>query len=158
MDVTLRDEIRQGRPFHSLEEEAALNLYRTAQMLTDLNEAFYRQHDLTPTQYNVLRILRGAGDAGLGRNEIRERLVSRMPDVTRLLDRMEEAGLVRRGRSATDRRCVPTVLTGKGRALVDGLDEPVAALNRRQFGHLTPGQLHSLIETLTHIRSRLTPE
>lgn len=158
MSTTLRDEIQQGRPFRSLEEEAALNLYRTTQMLADLNEAFYREYGLTPTQYNVLRILRGAGDAGLGRNEIRERLLSRMPDVTRLLDRMEEAGLVRRERSATDRRCVPTVLTEKGRALVDELNEPVAALNRRQFGHLTPGQLHSLIETLTQVRSQLSQE
>lgn len=158
MSATLREEIHQGRPFRSLEEEAALNLYRTTQMLADLNEVFYRQHGLTLTQYNVLRILRGAGAEGLGRNEIRERLLSRMPDVTRLLDRMEEAGLVRRERSATDRRCVPTFLTEKGRTLVDELDEPVAALNQRQFGHLTPGQLHSLIETLTQIRLQLPQE
>ncbi|GAA3822086.1 MarR family transcriptional regulator [Deinococcus aetherius] len=154
----MREEIQQQRPFRSLEEEAALNLYRTTQLLDDQNDAFYRQYGLTSTQYNVLRILRGAGPEGLGRNDIRERLLSRMPDVTRLLDRMEEAGLVRRERSASDRRCVPTVLTGKGRSLVDELDEPVAALNQRQFGHLTPGQLYSLIETLTQIRSRLNPE
>jgi DNA-binding MarR family transcriptional regulator len=156
MSATLRDEIQQQRPFRSLEEEAALNLYRTTQLLADMAETFHRQHGLTPTQYNVLRILRGAGSEGLGRNEIRERLLNRMPDVTRLLDKMEEAGLVWRERSTSDRRCVPTVLTEKGRALVNELDEPVAAMQHEQFGHLTPGQLHSLVETLTQIRARLT--
>jgi len=155
MSATLQDELHQRRPFQSLEEEAALNLYRTSSLLAEVGETFYQQHGLTATQYNVLRILRGAGDAGLGRNEIRERLVGRMPDVTRLLDKMEDAGLVKRERSSTDRRCVPTSLTPKGRALVDQLDEPVAALQHQQLGHLTPGQLHTLIETLTQIRAHL---
>ena len=158
MSVTLREEIYQLHPFRSLEEEAALNLYRTTHLLAEAGEFFYRQHELTPTQYNVLRILRGAGDAGLGRNDIRERLLGRMPDVTRLLDKMEEAGLVRRERSTADRRSVPTVLTANGRDLVNALDEPVAALQQRQFGHLTRGQLHTLIETLTQLRAQLTQE
>ncbi|MFB9990465.1 MarR family winged helix-turn-helix transcriptional regulator [Deinococcus oregonensis] len=158
MSATLQDELHQRRPFQSLEEEAALNLYRTTSLLADMFEVFYRQHGLTATQYNVLRILRGAGEAGLGRNDIRERLVGRMPDVTRLLDKMEEAGLVQRERSHVDRRCVPTVLTPKGRALVDELDEPVAALQHRQLGHLTPGQLHTLIETLTLIRLQVVQD
>ncbi|MFC4454797.1 MarR family winged helix-turn-helix transcriptional regulator [Deinococcus sonorensis] len=156
--TTLREEIHQQRPFRNLEEEAALNLFRTTQLIADRGEAFYQQHGLTPTQYNILRILRGAGDAGLGRNEIRERLLTRMPDVTRLLDKMEDAGLVQRVRSTTDRRCVPTALTPKGRTLVDQLDEPVAALHHEHFGHLTPGQLHTLIEIMTQIRGRLTPQ
>ena len=158
MSSTLRDEIQQPRPFRSLEEEAALNLHRTAQLLADRSEAKLREHGLAPNQYNILRILRGAGDGGLGRNEIRERLLSRMPDVTRLLDKMEDMGLVMRVRSTSDRRCVPTVLTEKGRALVDALDEPVAAMQHEQFGHLTPGQLHSLIEILTLIRAQLPKE
>lgn len=158
MSATLQNEIQQGRSFQSLEEEAALNLYRTTYLLAEVFETFYAQHGLTPTQYNVLRILRGAGDAGLGRNEIRERLLGRMPDVTRLLDKMEEAGLVKRERSATDRRCVPTVLTPEGRALVDQLDQPVAALQHQRLGHLSPGQLHTLIETLTQIRAHLSKD
>ncbi len=158
MSATLRDEIQQRSPFRSLEEEAALNLHRTAQLLADYGEAVMREYGLTPTQYNILRILRGAGDGGLGRNEIRERLLSRMPDVTRLLDKMEDMGLVTRVRSTTDRRCVPTALTEKGRALVDSLDEPVAAMQHEQFGHLTPGQLHSLVEILTLIRARVAQE
>ncbi len=158
MSTTLQQEIQQSKPFRSLEEEASLNLFRTVQLLADTNMQLMRQHGLTPTQYNVLRILRGAGDTGLGRNDIRDRLLDRMPDVTRLLDKMEEAGLVRRERSTTDRRCVPTLLTEKGKALVDELDAPVAAMQHEQFGHLTPGQLHTLIETLTQIRSRLAPD
>ncbi|AFZ68948.1 MarR family winged helix-turn-helix transcriptional regulator [Deinococcus peraridilitoris] len=156
MSATLRVEIQQNSPFRSLEEEAALNLHRTAQLLADQSELSLREYGLTPTQYNVLRILRGAGDGGLGRNEIRERLLSRMPDVTRLLDKMEDMGLVTRVRSSSDRRCVPTALTEKGHALVDSLDEPVAELHKAQFGHLTPGQLHSLIEALTLIRARVS--
>ncbi|ULH18356.1 MarR family transcriptional regulator (plasmid) [Deinococcus sp. KNUC1210] len=157
MSITLREEIQQQQAFRSLEQEASLNLYRTVQMLAERTDQFFQEYGLTSTQYNVLRILRGAGDAGLGRNEIRDRLVGRMPDVTRLLDRMEEARLVRRVRSTSDRRCVPTVLTEQGRTLVDSLDAPVAELENGQFGHLTTGQLHSLIETLTQIRARLLP-
>lgn len=155
MTSTLREEIQQAKPFRSLEEEANLNLFRTVQLLADANAQLLRDHGLTLTQYNVLRILRGAGKTGLGRNDIRDRMLERMPDVTRLLDRMEDAGLVSRERSNTDRRCVPTVLTAKGKALVDKLDHPVAAMQHEQLGHLTPGQLHTLIETLTQIRSHL---
>jgi DNA-binding MarR family transcriptional regulator len=158
MSTAPADELQQQHFLQSLEEEAVLSLYRTSQLLLDLNEAFCREHGFTLTQYNVLRILRGAGDAGLGRNEIRERLVNRMPDVTRLLDKMEEAGLVRRERSAADRRYVPTVLTERGRALVNGMDGPVVELQRSHLGHLSPGQLHTLIETMTSIRSRLESE
>ncbi|UBV45425.1 MarR family transcriptional regulator (plasmid) [Deinococcus taeanensis] len=152
----LRDEIQQRRPFRSLEEEAALNLFRTVSVIEEVMSDFLREHGLTPSQYNILRILRGAGDAGLGRNEIGERMLKRAPDMTRLLDRMEAAGLVLRQRSTTDRRCVPTLLTEKGRALVDALDKPNAALQDAQFAHLSHGQLLTLIETLTQIRERLT--
>lgn len=155
MSPAPQHEPKQQRILFSLEEEAALSLYRTSQLLLDLNEAFCREHGFTPSQYNVLRILRGAGEGGLGRNEIRERLVNRMPDVTRLLDRMEEAGLVRRERSSADRRYVPTVLTEQGLALVNEMDGPVIDLQRSHLGHLSPGQLHSLIETLALIRAHL---
>ena len=156
--TTLRDEIKQTKPFQSLEEEADLSLFRTVQLLSEANARLLRQHGLTFTQYNVLRILRGAGSTGLGRNDIRDRLLDRSPDATRLLDKMEEAGLVRRERSRTDRRCVPTVLTEKGRLLVDELDAPVAAMHHEQFGHLTTGQLHTLIETLAQIRSHIATD
>ncbi len=155
MSPTPGHEIGQQRSSVTLEEEAALSLYRTSQLLLDLNEAFFREHGFTPSQYNVLRILRGAGEGGLGRNEIRERLVNRMPDVTRLLDRMEEAGLVRRERSLADRRYVPTVLTEQGLALVNKMDGPVIESHRSHLGHLSPGKLHSLIEILALIRAHV---
>jgi DNA-binding MarR family transcriptional regulator len=106
------------------------------------------------TQYNVLRILRGAGRAGLCRNEIRDRLISRMPDVSRLLDRMEGAGLISRVRSEQDRRLVNTTLTTKGRNLVDALDDDVAESQAELLGHMSEKQLRALVELLGLARSR----
>ena len=117
MPTTLRDELRQEKPFRSLREEALLNIARTEAVVRERIERVLAAHGLSMTQYNVLRILRGAGPQGLCRNDIGQRLISRMPDVTRLLDRMEGAGLVSRVRSTDDRRLVNTTLTRRGRAL-----------------------------------------
>ena len=152
MPTGLRDEIRQERPFDSLHQEAYLNLVRTVVVLTDTLEQVLRPLGLSGPQYNVLRILRGAGAEGLCRNEIRDRLVSRMPDVTRLLDRMEALGLVRRERSEADRRQVSTYITDAGALLLDHADGPVAAEHARQLGHLTPDQLRTLVELTTLAR------
>src|SRR3982750_1704294 len=124
MSQTLRDEIRQTRPFDSLEQEALLAVERTAAVLMHRFADALKPHGITPTQYNVLRILRGAGAAGLFRNEIRDRLVAQVPDVTRLLDRMEDAGLVERERGETDRRLVTTRITRQGLQLLKRLDAP----------------------------------
>src|SRR4051794_8759267 len=94
----LQSELKQTKPFRSLEEEAPLNIARTAAVLEHALAQALKPYDITPTQYNVLRILRGAGRDGLCRNEVGERLVTRVPDVTRLLDRMEEQGLLARER------------------------------------------------------------
>ena len=152
MPIQLRDEISQRRPFGSRAEEALLNVSRTAALLQERLELVLRPRGLSGTQYNVLRLLRGAGPAGLCRNDIRDRLVSRMPDVTRLLDRMEEAGLVSRHRDTADRRLVTTQLTTRGRELVDALDGPVAAEHERLFGRLTDEQLQMLVLLLTQVR------
>ena len=149
----LKTEIRQTRAFPSLHEEAFLNLERSAAMLQDAFEQMLKPYGITGTQYNVLRILRGASPGGLCRNEIRDRLVTRMPDVTRLLDRMEDAGLITRERSTEDRRLVSTQLTRSGRKLVDSLDAVVTAEHKAQLRHLTAAQLRSLIELLTLVRS-----
>ena len=154
MSPDLREELQQTRPFVSLEQEAFLNLLRTQAELSDSFEQMLRPHGLSGTQYNVLRILRGAGPEGLCRNEIRGRLLTRMHDVTRLLDRMEAAGLVTRARSTEDRRQVGTQLTERGRALVDQLDAETAQEHRRRLGHLTESQLKSLVELLTLARRR----
>jgi DNA-binding MarR family transcriptional regulator len=153
MTADLRSEIRQRKPFRSREEEATLNLVRTASLVADALELLLKPHGISPAQYNVLRILRGAAPQGLGRNEIRSRLVARMPDVTRLLDRMEQAGLVRRERDVEDRRCVPTYLTEQGRALLERLDAPIAESHHRHLGHLSVGQLRTLTELLTLVRN-----
>jgi DNA-binding MarR family transcriptional regulator len=150
---TLREELRQQKPFRSLREEALVSIARTEAVTRERLERVFAPHGLSLTQYNVLRILRGAGKAGLCRNDIGDRLISRMPDVSRLLDRMESAGLVSRVRSTQDRRLVNTTLTPKGRALVDDLDAAVADAQKAQLGHMTNEQLRSLVELLSLARS-----
>ena len=152
----LKTEIRQAKAFPTIHEEAFLNLERTATMLTDAFEQMLKPYGITGTQYNVLRILRGAGAPGLCRNEIRDRLITRMPDVTRLLDRMENAGLITRERSTEDRRQVSTQLTREGRKLVDSLDAAVTAEHKARLEHLTTSQLRTLIDLLTQIRAVLS--
>lgn len=153
MPTTLRDELRQEKPFRSLREEAVLNIARTEAVVREQLERVLAPRGLSMTQYNVLRILRGAGANGLCRNEIGQRLISRMPDVSRLLDRMESAGLVSRVRSTEDRRLVNTTLTKRGHTLVDELDAVVARTQEKHLGHMTRNQLRTLIELLTRARS-----
>jgi DNA-binding MarR family transcriptional regulator len=148
MPRALRDEIRQRRPFQSLEQEAHLNIVRTAGVLSDSLDQVLKPAGITLAQYNVLRILRGAEPDGLCRNELRDRMLTRMPDVTRLLDRMEAAGLVRREREVEDRRMVRTRITDPARRLLSDLDASVAAEHRRRLGHLSEAQLRTLIELL----------
>ncbi len=148
----LQHELKQRKPFRSIEEEAFLNIARTAAVLEhDLAQAL-KPFDITPTQYNVLRILRGAGAEGLCRNEVGERLVRRVPDVTRLLDRMEETGLLVRARADADRRYVTTRITAQGLDLLDRLDQEIYRIHHSQLGHLERQQLKALIELLTVVR------
>lgn len=154
MPSRLRDEIKQTKPFESLEQEAQLSIQRTAAVLDHAFADALKPHGITPTQYNVLRILRGAGAAGLCRNEVRDRLVAQVPDVTRLLDRMEEGGLVERERDTGDRRLVNTRITRAGLALLERLEDPIAAVHRRQLGHLGARRLRELIDLLAEARRR----
>ena len=153
MPNDLRDELRQLKPFQSLAQEAHLNVGRTDAVLQEGIERTLKPYGISATQYNVLRILRGAGASGLCRNDIRDRLVTRMPDVSRLLDRMEEAGLVERERDTADRRLVTTRLSPRGMTLVQELDGPVAAEHQRQLGHLNEEELRTLVRLLTRARS-----
>ena len=155
MTGNLKSELRQKKAFTSLEQEAFLSIGRTAAALRDSLEEVLKSSEISLTQYNVLRILRGAEPDGLTRNEIRDRLVNRMPDVTRLLDRMEDAGLVNRVRGEEDRRCVTTHLTRAGRALVDSLDDPIEKEHQDRLGHMTKAQLRTLIELLAAARSNV---
>ena len=154
MTSRLQDEIKQTKPFRSLHEEAALNIARTAAVLTHAFSEALKAYGITATQYNVLRILRGAGSNGLCRNEIRDRLIAQVPDVTRLLDRMEEGKLIERERSTSDRRLVTTRITAEGMRLLKSLDAPVVELQREQLGHLSKAQLTDLIELLTLARRK----
>ena len=151
----LRSEIKQTKPFGSAEEEALLNIERTSAVLTHAIGDELKAFGITPTQYNVLRILRGAGKDGLCRNEVRDRLISQVPDVTRLLDRLEESALIERERSTTDRRQVATRITSAGLALLKKLDDPIVEIQKRYLGHMTEKQLKTLAELLTLARARI---
>ena len=154
MTLNLKEEIKQTKPFTSLEQEAMLSIQRTDALLGYSIIEVLKPYDVTPTQYNVLRILRGAGPLGLCREDIRERLISQVPDVTRLLDRMEEAGLVGRERDPVDRRLVTSRITDAGLALLEKLEAPIARLHERQLGHMTKTELRSLITLLAKARER----
>ncbi len=152
MTPSLREEIRQKAAFRSLEQEAFLNLVRTAAVLGDALEQVLKPAGLSRPQYNVLRILHGAGPDGLCRNEVRDRMVSRMPDMTRMLDRMEQNGLVERTRDTDDRRMVSTRITARGERLLQKCEGAVEAAHRQQLGHLSQQELKTLIELLSRAR------
>jgi DNA-binding MarR family transcriptional regulator len=151
MPSRLQAEIKQTKPFASLGHEAALGLLRTAAIIEHLNDETLRPFGLTGTQFNVLRILRGAGQDGLCGREIGERMINRVPDVPRLLDRLEKAGLVSRERDRTDRRHVSTRITARGRQVLDEIDKITMPAEVR-FQRLTQDQLKALIAALDVIR------
>lgn len=152
MPSSLREELRQNKPFHSIEQEALLSVVRTSAQLMDKFELFLRPYGITATQYNVLRILRGAEPKGLCRNELRDRMLTRMPDVTRLLDRMEEAGLVERTRDTEDRRMVTSRITRRAIQLLATLDPLVAENEKHFFSGINREQIQTLIDVLDSIR------
>jgi DNA-binding MarR family transcriptional regulator len=136
------------------EEAAFLELLRTTDMLSRPLAQLLKTEELSATQYNVLRILRGT-PAGLTCGEVASRMITRDPDITRLLDRLEKRGLTSRCREARDRRMVLTRITAGGLALLARLDQPVREAHRRQLGHLGPERLRTLSELLSACRSRL---
>jgi DNA-binding MarR family transcriptional regulator len=151
----LQNEIGKTGPFVSLEEEATLNLLRTADRLTGLCEAVLRPAGITPTQYNVLRILRGVSPQGVACQEIARRMITRDADLTRLLDRLESRGFVRRDRQTDDRRVVHILITDAGLALLAGLDSTTAKMNQSIFSFLDRERLSSLVELLEQVREQV---
>ena len=149
---SLGREIRQQKPFDSLEEEAFLGLQRTASLLLQSLGRALKGQDLTPAQYNTLRILRGAEPDSLTCGEIGERLVSPGPDVTRLLDRLEQRGLVTRARDGEDRRVVRARITAPGLDLLTALDEPVGRMLGQMLGNLGEERLRTLVALLGEAR------
>jgi DNA-binding MarR family transcriptional regulator len=149
----IQQELAQTRPFATLEQEAFVNVQRTAGVLQQRIVELLKPFGLSPTQYNVLRILRGAGESGAACKDIGSRLVTPDPDVTRLIDRLERRGLVTRGRSATDRRRVPVQITAAGLDLLSQLDQPVVASCGTTMAPLNPDELQMLIDLLERLRS-----
>ena len=148
----LQEEIRQKRPFRSLGQETTLALLKTADHVHRRLEPLLAPYGLTLQQYNVLRILRGAGEAGLPTLEISERMIERAPGITRLLDRLERKKLVRRERCATDRRQVFCYSTPAGLKLLDKLEEPLAESDALAVGALSASQQKTLLELLEILR------
>ena len=141
------------RPAGSPEETTFLDLLRTADMLTRGAIGVLKAEDLSSTQYNVLRILRGTPQ-GLPCGEIAGRMITRDPDVTRLLDRMEKRGLISRARDSRDRRMVLARISSEGLKLVNRLDEPVQQMHRKLLGHLGKERLRALAELLAAARAK----
>jgi DNA-binding MarR family transcriptional regulator len=150
----LAREIKQTKPFGSLEEEALLNLHRTAAALDEAGREVLKPLGLSFTQYNALRILRGAGPDGLACQEMGDRMIRPDPDVTRLLDRLESRGLLQRSRSDVDRRVVTTRISKSGLQLLASLDGVVRDLNKSALGHLGERKLRLLIDLLEEARDR----
>lgn len=147
----LKDEIKQSKPFSSIKEELWLSLSRTAATVSHDLEAKLRPRGLSLTQYNVLRILRGAPQ-GLCQYEIRERLVAQVPDVPRILDRMEKGGVIQRVRGEADRRRVIASLTEMGHRLVDELDTPMEEWVAGLFDQLEETEMRVLVDGLARAR------
>jgi DNA-binding MarR family transcriptional regulator len=154
----LKDEIKKKKPFESPSEEAYLNLLRTTTVLAADFERLFKDAGLSEPQYNVLRILRGAGAGGgadgmgLPCLEIAARMITRVPDITRLVDRLEAAGLVTRARISEDRRVVLVRITKKGLDALAALDAPLVEVHKRQMGHMTRPELEELSRLLVKAR------
>jgi DNA-binding MarR family transcriptional regulator len=153
MSGRLSEEIKQTKPFTSLEAEAILNLQRTADQFTRVLAEALKRMDVSPTQYNALRILQGAGKGGRSCSEIAERMVTHDPDITRLIDRLERRGWVQRIRSDEDRRVVRVRITPKGSKAIADLAPMLSGLERRLLGHFGPERLKLLIDLLEDARS-----
>src|SRR5438128_1434944 len=150
----LQHELKKRRPFESPEQEAALSIVRTSDQLQIRGARLLREHGLTPSQYNILRILRGEGKP-LPILEIASRTIAVAPGITGLIDRLEQAGFVNRLRCEKDRRVIYVALTDQGMTTLAALDEPLVALHHKLVGHLSQGELKELIRLLEKVREPL---
>jgi DNA-binding MarR family transcriptional regulator len=139
--------------FDSLEQEVFLNLWRSYDRLRALEDELFARYDLTPQQYNVLRLLRAEHPGTVPTLALAQRLVSRAPDITRILDKLEQRGLIGRERPADNRRLVRVGITVAGLALLDDMRGPLRACHARQLGHLPPADLKRLIALLRAVRA-----
>jgi DNA-binding MarR family transcriptional regulator len=152
MGRRIREELKQTRPFASLEEEVAVEVHRTAQVLMRWLVEELKPSSITPSQYNVLRILRGSSPQPLSATEICSRMVTYDPDLTRLLDRLETAGMVRKERDAKDRRVVNVHITKLGRDTVESAMEAARARLHEELGGIGKARLEQLADLLERVR------
>jgi len=148
MTPSLQEEIRQSKPFESLKQQAMLNIMRTSAVLSHRHEQFFREQGITATQYNVLRIVAGAGPEGISQCDIAERLVTMNADVPRLLKRTEVAGLIRRAANPDDKRVLKVQLTPQGVETLHQLAPKIAVYIQALFPSLNDQQLTTLNELL----------
>jgi DNA-binding MarR family transcriptional regulator len=155
MPLRLQEELRQSRPFDCPAEEATVALLRTVALLERLMVQTLRPYSLTKSQFNLLRILRGAGPEGLASGQISERMVSLDPDVTRLLDRLEKRSLITRRRTEGDRRIITVTITQAGLDLLVKIGELLVELNIQTFQDFPENQVHDLIDLLARLREKI---
>lgn len=158
MALTIEREIRQTKPFGSLQEQLVLNLMLTTRVVEESWAQYLKRAEgISPSQYNILRILRGARPKAARISEIADRMVTRDPDVTRLVDRLIKQGLARRERDSDDRRVVLVEITAAGLALLSRLDRPAAKSTEAAMAGLKPQQLRTLDTLLNEIRAGIKP-
>ena len=158
MAKTIEHELRQTKPFSSLQEQVVLNLMRTTRVVEESwIQYLKRTEGISPSQYNILRILRGARPKAVKITDIADRMVTRDPDVTRLLDRLIQQGLARRERDTDDRRVVLVEITGAGLALLARLDGPSLESTAAAVAGLRPEQLRKLDTLLNEVRAGIRP-
>ena len=149
----VRGAIRQNKPFRSARQEGAIALLRTASVVRRAIARVIEPHGLSLAQYNALRIIRGAGTAGVPTLDIRDRMIEEGTTITRLLDRLEQAGLIRRERAVPDRRQVMCRVTDNGRKLLEKLDPLVDAADEATMETLSKKDLDQLIALLDVLRA-----
>ena len=155
MAKSIQAELRQTKPFSSTGEEASIAILRTADRLQQQLVELLKPYGLSPTQFNALRILRGAGGPGLPCSEIGERMINHDPDITRLLDRLEQRDLVARQRDSKDRRVHVARITKTGMDLLKDLDKPVEEFHLDTTSEIGESNLKSLIRLLDKLRQSL---
>lgn len=150
---SLKYEIQQNKPFHSVRHEAVLGLLKTTDLVRRIISGVVESADITMQQYNVLRILRGADGKPLPTLEIRSRMIEQTPGITRLLDKLEVRGWVTRDRCQEDRRLVLCSITPRGKKLVDDLDAPIDELYNELLGHVPEHEVKTLVRALDKLRA-----
>ena len=150
---SLKYEIHQTKPFHSIRHEAVLGLLKTSDLVRRVISSVVEPAGITMQQYNVLRILRGAGDEAIPTLEIRARMIEQTPGITRLLDKLERRGWVTRNRHSGDRRQVLCLITPQGKQLIDSLDDGVDAIYDRLLGTVSDAEVQVLVRAMDALRA-----